>query len=445
MIDLSSFNELVIKLQATTSRLEKESLLRTYGTDGNKALLYFIFNPYIVTGISAKKAEKYKGKVNINKFSIFDLIEEDTKDYSNLQDMFNYFEEHNTGRDEDLIELETWAQHCAPYQNLIYSIITKDLKLGITSTTINKIYGKDFIPSFDVMLAQKYFDDPDKLVSDHTKFILTTKLDGVRCVLFNYPEGPEFYSRQGQIFSGLVELEEEAKKLPTGYVYDGELLLNLQDIESKDLYRETMKVVSADKDKYNVIFNCFDLLPIEDFKKGFYGVPAQTRKDYVHTILEKAQLEHFKEVKILYDGDDKNQIDILLDQVTSAGGEGLMINLYDSPYDCKRCKGLLKVKKMQTCDVKVIGLEEGTGQNAGKLGALKIEFIGPDGKIYTCDVGSGLTLEQREDFWEHKDKVLNKIIEVQYFEISNNQNGTYSLRFPVFKYIREDKDDISMY
>lgn len=445
MVDLSSFNELVIKLQATMSRLEKEKLLREYGTDANKALLYFVFNPYIITGISAKKAEKYKGKVNLNRFSLFNLIEEDSKDYSNIQDMFNYFEKHNTGRDEDLIELETWAQHCSPYQDLVYSIITKDLKLGITSTTINKIYGKNFIPSFNVMLAHKYFDDPDKLIPDGTKFILSTKLDGVRCVLFNYKEGPEFYSRQGQIFDGLVELEQEAKNLPTGYVYDGELLLNLQDMESKDLYRETMRVVSADKEKHNVIFNCFDILPISDFKKGLYEVPAQSRKESVHTLFSNNKLAHFKEVETLYSGDDKNQIDYWLNKITSEGGEGLMINVFDSPYECKRCKGLLKVKKMQTCDVRVVGYEEGTGQNTGKLGALKIEFTGPDNNIYNCDVGSGFTLEQREDFWLIKESLIGKIIEVQYFEISSNQSGSYSLRFPVFKHLRDDKDEISMY
>lgn len=442
MIDLQSFSELVEKLQATTSRLEKEDLLRTYGTDGNRALLWFVFNPYIVTGISSKKAEKYKGKININKFSIFDLLEE-PKDYSNLQDMFCYFEKHNTGKDEDLVELETWAQHNAPYQDLIYSIITKDLKLGITSTTINKIYGDDFIPSFDVMLAYKYFDDPDKFVPEGTEFILTTKLDGVRCVLFNYDEGPEFYSRQGQIFEGLTELEQEARKLPTGFVYDGELLLDMKGIVSKDLYRETMKVVSANGEKKDVIFNCFDALSIEDFKKGFYILDAAKRKDFVHKYVQN--FKHFKEVEVLYKGTDKSQIQYWLDKITFEGGEGVMINIANAPYECKRCKGLLKVKKFQTCDVRVIGLEEGTGQNIGKLGALKIEFVGPDGKIYNCDVGSGLTLEQREDFWEHKEKVLNKIIEISYFEISSNQSGSYSLRFPVFKYLRNDKDEISMY
>lgn len=90
-------------------------------------------------------------------------------------------------------------------------------------------------------------------------------------------------------------------------------------------------------------------------------------------------------------------------------------------------------------------MEEGNGQNAGKLGALKIEFLGPDNKIYTNKVGSGFSKEEREYYWNHKDQILNKIIEIGYFEISQNQNGTYGLRFPTFKYVRSDKENISMY
>lgn len=444
MIDLKLFNELVEKLQATTSRLEKEKLLRDYDTDGNRALLWFIFNPYIVTGISAKKVEKYKGKIDINRFNLFDLLEE-PRDYSNIQDMFNYFKEHNTGKDDDLIELETWAQHNAPYQDLIYSIITKDLKLGITSTTINKIYGDGFIPTFNVMLAYKYFDDPDKLVPDGTDYILTTKLDGVRCILIKEHNTIQFYSRQGQLFNGLTQLEADAKNLPDNCVYDGELLLDIDGFESKDLYRETMKVVGSDNEKLNVIFNVFDIMPVSDFKNGYCPAKCDFRKNLLKGIIEENNLKYIKNVNILYHGTDKNQIQYWLDKITSEGGEGVMINIADAPYECKRTKSLLKVKKMQTCDVRVIDLEEGSGQNAGKLGAFKIEFIGPDNKIYNCDVGSGLTLEQRGYFWEHQNEVLNKIIEINYFEISSNQNGAYSLRFPVFKCLRNDKDEISMY
>ena len=430
--EIRNFSILVDSLLMTNSRLDKEEILKAYDCEYNRKILNFIFNPYIVTGISKKKAKKYRNMGVVT-----------YKDFT-LDDMLQYFIKNNSGRDEDLIMLEQYAQANDPYQDLIYSIITKDLKLGIQSTTLNKVYGKGFIPEFNVMLAFKYFDDPDKFVPDNTEFILTTKLDGVRCVLINEDE-PKFFSRQGQIFEGLIELENEAKKLPKGYVYDGELLLNLNNLESKDLYRETMKVVSADKEKHNIIFNCFDLIPIHSFQDGYYDCSAKERKNKLHNIFSNDFYKYFKEVEVLYKGINKEYIISWLDKITSVGGEGVMINIANAPYECKRTKGLLKVKKMQTADVRVIDLEEGTGQNIGKLGAAIIEFIGPDGKIYENKVGSGFSKEQRAYYWNHKNELLEKIIEISYFEISNNQNGTYGLRFPVFKHIRLDKDEISMY
>lgn len=439
---LERFNNLIERLQSTSGRIDKENILSEYKDDDEvKYLFDFIYNPYIVTGISKKKLSKYKD-VSIDGTNLFTLTMKTFK----LFDFFNYFKDHNTGRDSDLQYLEWYSNMYQPeYKDLIYSIISKDIKTGVQPTTLNKIYGDTFIPKFDVMLAQKYFDNPDKLVPEGTQFILTTKLDGVRCVLINKETGPEFFSRQGQLFEGLEELEEEAQKLPKGYAYDGELLLNKQGLESKDLYRETMKVVSSDKKKVNVIFNCFDILPIEDFQKGICETPCYQRKEKIHETLAGFNTPHFREVQMLYLGDNKDRIQEYLDQLTSKGEEGVMINIASAPYECKRSKNLLKVKKFNTCDVRVVGLEEGTGQNVGKLGAINIEFIGPDNKIYPCSVGSGLSQEQRIDFWEHKEKLLGKIIEVKYFEISNNQNGTYGLRFPIFKWIREDKDEISMY
>lgn len=435
------FQELVASLSATSGRLEKEALLAQYVDDTEvKAILNFVYNPYVITGISTKKINKFKAKIV---YSIFDINQQ--YDYNNVLDMLDYIKKNNHGRDDDLIMVERFAQAHGDYRDLIYAIATKSLKLGVQPITLNKIFGEGFIPSFDVMLAQKYFDDPEKLVPEGTEFILTTKLDGVRCILLNKESGPEFYSRQGQRFDNLVELEAEALALPKGFAYDGELLLDLQGLDSKDLYRETMKVVSADKEKRNVTFNCFDAVTIEDFEKGFYDKPCRLRKAFVSNILSEPDTPHIREVKRLYVGTDKSMIDYWLDAITTAGGEGVMINIADAPYECKRSKYLLKVKKFQTADVEVYDLEEGTGQNAGRLGALKVHFIGPDNKTYSCDVGSGLTQDQRIDFWNNPDKVLGKIIEIGYFEITSNQLGGYGLRFPTFKWIREDKDQISMF
>lgn len=431
---LKKFNEFINKIQSNNARTAKEEILKEYNKDNDiKYLVGFIFDPYIVTGISRKK---------INKSKSFPVGESNFKD---IFDLLYYIQEHNHGSDEDLKKINNFVFNLEESEKeLVYSIVTKDLKLGIQPITINKIWGEGFIKQFNVMLAEKYFDNPDKYVPEGTEFILSTKLDGCRGVLINREEGPEFYSRQGQIFEGLKQLEEEANKLPKGYVYDGELLLNKEGLESKDLYRETVKVVGSDNEKQNIIFNVFDILPIEDFEVGYCSKTSKERKNLLHNILNQ-DLKWFKEVKTLYEGSDKKQIQIWLDKITSEGGEGVMINISKAPYECKRTKGLLKVKKMQTADVLVYDVEEGKGLNKGCLGAAKVWFLGPDGKKYSCDVGGGYTQEQRIDFWKNPDKLIGKIIEISYFEISSNQQGIYSLRFPVFKYIREDKTEISMY
>lgn len=440
------FLNLINKLKETPGRIDKENILKEYQDDDDiKALFQFIFNPYIVTGISNKKLSKYKD--NYNEWSEgFEVPREYW--YLDLLDFINHFKSHNTGTDFDVKLLVNYCQqYTEEEKELFYNIITKDVKVGVQPTTLNKIYGKDFIPQFSVQLAQKYFDDPERLLPQNTNYILTTKLDGVRAVIIKTDESVEIFSRQGQTFENLVEIERDAKQLPSGYVYDGELLLdNKNNLDSKDLYRATMKIVSSDDVKRDIIFNCFDCLPIEDFKNGIYKTPCIERKTALHNLLSMSNLYFIKEVEMLYSGNDQSQITYWLDKITSEGGEGVMINIADAPYECKRTKGLLKVKKFQSADVKVIDIEEGTGANKNSLGAVKVEFIGPDNKIYTCKVGSGFKQDERIYFWNHKDEILGKIIEIGYFEITNNQqNDDYSLRFPTFKWVRNDKTEISMY
>lgn len=431
------FNELVVKLQSTRSRLQLEEYLREYqDNDDVKKLMYFLFNPYIITGISTKKVNKYK--YTSEQFLL--------KSTEMCIDAFTkYFMLHGSGRDEDIKVMEAYAQAFPEYRELIYSIVTKDLKLGVSAVTLNKIYGKGFIPQFEIMLGDRYFDNPDKYVPQGINFILTQKLDGVRCVCLKRPDGnTSFYSRQGQPFEDLVDIEQEMRSLPAGYVYDGELLLvNKDNLLSKDLYRATVKVTNSDNVKNNIIFNCFDILPIEDFYNGYCSIKATERKKLLSELTKDCKW--IQAVPILYEGTDKERISYHLDSIVSNGGEGVMINLSDSPYECKRSRGLLKVKKMQTCDIHCIGMEEGTGNFSGTLGAIQCEFLGPDGKLYPVKVGSGFSLDDRNLFWNNRDLIVNKIVETQYFEVTTNEQGTYSLRFPVFKQVRNDKDEISMY
>lgn len=436
---IERFKELVDNLQSTSSRNTKEDILKRYINDPDiKEILNFIFNPYIVTGIAQKKLNKV---IDIPKDFEFELGELQELTFSKY---LSYFKTHNTGSDFDLKFL-TWGSLKLGYTveeiDLIRHIITKDIKLGVQATTLNKIFGKDFIPRFTVMLAERYFEDPDKYVPNNTEFILTTKLDGVRCICVKENGMPKFYTRQGQIISDLNELIFEFAALPDDFAYDGELVvMNPDNLSSKDLYRETVKEVNKDGVKMGVIFYCFDAIPLPDFKQGFCSIPSASRKATIHNLLQSSAYKRIREVEILYQGTEKNRITYWLDQITEAGGEGVMINIADAPYEAKRSKYLLKVKKFNECEAYVTGIEPGTGKNENRLGNIIVQ-IKHDGKLHEVRCGSGFNDEQRDFYWADPSIILNKVVELKYFEISNNQDDdTISLRFPVWlDRIRIDK------
>jgi DNA ligase-1 len=293
------------------------------------------------------------------------------------------------------------------------------------------------------MLAEKYWDYEGKLEGE---FYLTTKLDGIRCVLIVEGTDVKMFTRQGQPIEGLVEIEAEARHFLDG-VYDGELIALSDTLtDSKDLYKLTSKIVRKDGIKTGVVFHVFDRLSIDGFKKGRYDVPYYNRRGLVDEI-SRRNISFIKAVPVLATGvfgvDDELIIE-KLNWVTGNGGEGVMINLADAPYECKRVRTLLKVKKFKTADVRVLDWYPGTGKYTGMLGGVTIQFE-HEGNLHTCDCGSGFTDEERNIFYNDPYLIVGKIIQISYFEVTQNDRGGYGLRFPTFEEVRFDKDEISMY
>ena len=100
------------------------------------------------------------------------------------------------------------------------------------------------------------------------------------------------------------------------------------------------------------------------------------RKPEIESLRETIQqlnIENLSVVDMFYEGTDQTQIWKWLDYAEEHDLEGVIVNL-DAPYECKRTKNLIKVKKFYTYDLKVIGYEEGSGRLAGTLGALIVDF-----------------------------------------------------------------------
>lgn len=420
------------QIETQSAKTTKEQILKNNKEDKDLiTVLDFLLNPFITTGISTKKMKKTVKKP--------DFLEVP----NDLGELIQYIKDNGSGRDLDIAVVQLFIETLESEELKIFvtKLVTKDLKLGISEKTVNKVYGKGTIPEFGVMLAESYEKKKDKVKG---KFYITTKLDGNRCLVVKENNIVSFFTRKGQPIDGLSQLTEEFANFQDNRVYDGELLLvNKDNLNSADLFRATQKVVRKDGEKKDLEFHMFDTLPLSEFRVGKSKKKYEQRRNELELMFGKAKdLKFVQIVEVLYEGIDKTMIPVYASAVEADGGEGVMVNTADGYYQTKRVTDLLKVKSMKTADLLVMNIEKAIdGQFEGLLGRVNVEYKGN-----LVGVGSGFTLEQRRQFIENPDEICGKIIEVQFFEESQDEKtGQPSLRFPVFKGIRFDKgvDDIN--
>ena len=428
MKTLFHFRDFVKEITSSNSRKHKQEVLQKYSQDVViLTYLQFAFNPYITFGISTKKLYKTVGASRIDYLnSIFELLE--------------YLKVHNTGTDQDISICQEILSNCACYDreaaDLLEKLICKDLSIGVDAKTINGVI-PGLIPQFSVMLAEKYFDKPER--AEGKEFAITTKIDGGRIIAVKENGQVSFFTRAGQKYEGLVDLEAEmAEIIPNNYVLDGEItLLDYQNYDSKTAYKLAMKATRADGEKHGVKMLVFDGMPITEWKYQKSNLSWSDRRSMLEcmTGFYNDSLTYFELLPVLYRGSDTSKILELLDSEIARGQEGVMINICDAPYEFKRTWSLMKCKKMNTLDLEVVGFEEGSGRLKGPLGALHVRY--KDGNI--VKVGSGFSDELRTLIWLEPADFVGKIAEIQWFEETTNADGGKSLRFPVFKTFRDDK------
>lgn len=185
-----------------------------------------------------------------------------------------------------------------------------------------------------------------------------------------------------------------------------------------------------------VTFNVFDVLEVGAFESRQCDMPYYQRRQKLEAYVRGC--DHIKVLPILYHGKDTEMIAHHLNIQRGLGHEGVMINLAMEPYQFTRTNALLKVKVMQDCDLEIIGVQEGQGRFEGTLGALIVDYKGnPVG------VGSGLSDEIRAMIWSDPAKYIGRVATIQYFEETNDADGKASIRFPVFRELREEGKEVS--
>lgn len=417
------------EIQDTRSLNDKKTIImKNRDNELFKKCLRFLLDGNIVTGISSKKINK---KVTPSS----ELAPYYLHAYSTFEEVMEYLQRNNTGKDEDIYEVQSFLYGHKEDREFYIQMITKKYKLGVDSKTINKCI-PGLIPTWEVQLGSSY----EKLkLKDGSWFSLSQKMNGNRASYYHN----KLISRQGKEFTGMQHIISDLEQLGTGWFYDGELIRkNTDNIPDGENFRIGTGIINSDSESKNEIkFVIFDYFPESDIKKKESTARYRLRREMLNKLREAINEKNLKNIEVVtmvYEGTDQSQIMKWLDYAVKQGWEGLMLNK-DATYKCKRTADLIKIKRFYTMDLPVVKILEGDGRLKGTLGALVVQY-----KDNIVNVGSGFDDETRRKFWETRESLIGRVIEVKYKEISKDKKtGLESLQFPIYVGLREKSKCVS--
>ncbi len=430
--DFETMSKMVTELKATNSSNAKKAILSNY-TDNEFIATAFIYamSPYKQYGISAPTARKLAKKL------------EPTNNYTDLFKLLDDLDSRVISGHAGVKALLGFVENNKTYEDLIYAILSNNLQTRTSGATINKVFG-NIIPSFNVALAKAY--QPTDCDFENETWYASRKLDGVRCLIFTGPDNnPKALSRSGKPLETIQKCLDDIKTLNLpNMVFDGEICL--VDADGNDDFNGIMRVIKRkDYQIENPKFKIFDMITQNDFdtKKS-----TTTLGERIMMLENITSIESSLYIDILAQEivTSQNVFNKWADWVKEFNWEGFMLRK-DATYIGNRSNQLLKVKTMMDDEYEVLAITPGLIRHVVYNPILeKNEEITSEmtsnlvikHKGNYVEVGSGLTQKQRQEFHADPASIIGKTITVQYFEETENLNGTTSLRFPVLKYVYEN-------
>lgn len=332
-------------------------------------------------------------------------------------------------------------------------IIDKDLRIGCTETTFNKVWGDGFIYVHPNLLCEPIKEKfVEAIFAKGKGAVLQLKSDGGRVNIYVHDDGEVIvYSRSGNplFVDGRFDWMGQPGLGLRGYVVDGEVLQRDKNAvggvanrqKSNGILNKLVHGTPTQEELDNMVVQAWDIIPLGNFVgKIRCDEPYKSRlvklnaiDDFAKEVVPGKNLEVIESRHV----DSYGEALVKYKEYIAMGLEGAILKDYDLPWEDDRSALALKMKKIQTCELRVTAVEYGEpgGRNEHRLGGLICES--EDGLIKT-KIGKGFTDKERDEFIDGS--IIGKIVEVEYNSVTKAEGSdTYSLFLESFVQIRIDK------
>ena len=423
---LDEIQEFVDAQNATNSNTDKLKVLEQYANNESvRKALEYTYNTFKQYGVTSENCKKLSHLASYGYSSLFDILNDLNS---------RYLTGHNA-----ISAVNGFVAANKRHEDLIFSIIDRNLKTRSTASMINKVI-PGLIPTFDVALANSFDEKMAKKVNfNEDNWYVSRKLDGCRCICIIDENGePKYFSRAGNEFLTLKNLDVEIISLGLkNTVIDGEICM-LDENGNENFQGIIKEIKRKDHTIENPFFYMFDILTLEEFVNKEGTTPFSIRNVQLDNLFFEREFKNigYLEQKLLI---DERMLTHYIGLAKENNWEGLMLRK-DATYQGKRSNDVLKVKQFYDAEYVVVDIQNGPFRvivDGKEVEEDVMRNVVIEHKGYKVDVGSGFNLEQRRLYKENPELILGKQITVQYFEESHNQNGGISLRFPTVKAIYE--------
>jgi ATP-dependent DNA ligase len=350
---------------------------------------------------------------------------------------------------------------------IIERIIEKDCKIGMGTTFMNKVF-KDLIEDTPYMGAISFDEKKARAIfAKGKKGFSQIKMDGRYCNAIIRGGEVELESRSGETthVAGAAFLSELA--LMDDVVLNGELTMDgvpryesngmiasIIDICGKRESRtekENEKKLAAFEEKHgsfekalaSIRYTVWDCITVDEYFAKKSKTSYRQRLNNLRGILfgnesatNMVSMIESREVSSYSEAMEHFQ-EIIATEVDGVPLEGTILKSEDGEWKDGKPTWQIKMKLEMDVDLVIVGFNYGTKgtKNENVISSLNCESS--DGLLKTRP--QGIKEEMMVYITENQDNLMGKVVQVKCNGVSHDKDGNYSLMYPAFVEVRDDK------